>query len=139
MIKTAKAFVDQPEIRSSIKKFKAVSTGSDVDAQLGAIEDFINRGTGQLCHRGVTRRLRTYQGMGDAYLLPAIAAVVVGGTNIRGGRGRYRDTLFGVILIVLLNSVLSIMQMSEASRQIIYGAVIIAMLLAYGRAAKITS
>jgi ribose transport system permease protein len=73
------------------------------------------------------------------YLPPAIAAVVVGGTNIRGGRGRYRGTLFSVILIVLLNSVLSIMQMSEASRQIIYGAVIIAMLLAYGRAAKITS
>jgi hypothetical protein len=30
--------------------------------------------------------------MGDAYLLPAIAAVVVGGTNILGGRGRYLGT-----------------------------------------------
>jgi ribose transport system permease protein len=79
---------------------------------------------------------KAYQGMGDAYLLPAIAAVVVGGTNILGGRGRYLGTLFGVILIVLLNSVLSIMQMSEASRQIIYGTVIIAMLLVYGRSDK---
>jgi ribose transport system permease protein len=79
---------------------------------------------------------KAYQGMGDAYLLPAIAAVVVGGTNILGGRGRYLGTLLGVILIVLLNSVLSIMQMSEASRQIIYGTVIIAMLLVYGRSDK---
>jgi ribose transport system permease protein len=82
---------------------------------------------------------KAYQGMGDAYLLPAIAAVVIGGTHILGGRGRYLGTLVGVILIVLLNSVLSIMQMEEAGRQIIYGAVIIAMLLVYGRGARITS
>jgi ribose transport system permease protein len=82
---------------------------------------------------------KAYQGMGDAYLLPSIAAVVIGGTHILGGRGRYLGTLVGVILIVLLNSVLSIMQMEEAGRQIIYGAVIIAMLLVYGRGAKVTS
>jgi ribose transport system permease protein len=82
---------------------------------------------------------KAYQGMGDAYLLPSIAAVVIGGTHILGGRGRYLGTLVGVVLIVLLNSVLSIMQMEEAGRQIIYGAVIIAMLLVYGRGAKVTS
>lgn len=80
---------------------------------------------------------KAYQGMGDAYLLPAIAAVVIGGTNILGGRGRYLGTLVGVVLIVLLNSVLSIMQMPEAGRQIIYGAVIIAMLLVYGRGNRV--
>jgi ribose transport system permease protein len=80
---------------------------------------------------------RAYQGMGNAYLLPAIAAVVLGGTHILGGSGRYIGTVVGVILIVLLNSVLSIMQMPEAGRQIIYGVVIIAMLLAYGRTAKV--
>ncbi len=82
---------------------------------------------------------KAYQGMGDAYLLPAIAAVVIGGTNILGGRGRYLGTLVGVILIVLLNSVLSIMQMPEAGRQVIYGLVIIGMLLVYGRGARVTS
>lgn len=81
---------------------------------------------------------KAYQGMGDAYLLPAIAAVVIGGTNILGGRGRYLGTLVGVILIVLLNSVLSIMQMPEAGRQIIYGCVIISMLLVYGRGGHVT-
>lgn len=44
MIKTAKAFVDQPEIKQNVKEFKVVSTGTDVAAQLGAIEDFINQG-----------------------------------------------------------------------------------------------
>ncbi len=82
---------------------------------------------------------KAYQGMGNAFLLPAIAAVVLGGTHILGGRGRYVGTLVGVVLIVLLNSVLSIMQMPEAGRQIIYGAVIIGMLLVYGRNTQVTS
>jgi ribose transport system permease protein len=82
---------------------------------------------------------KAYQRMKDSYLLPAIAAVVVGGTNILGGRGRYLGTLFGVILIVLLNSVPPNMQMSEASQQSICGTVIIATRFVYGRADKITS
>ncbi len=44
MIQTAKAFAEQPEIASRISEFKVVSTGTDVAAQLGAIEDFINQG-----------------------------------------------------------------------------------------------
>ncbi|MXN63961.1 ABC transporter permease [Stappia sp. GBMRC 2046] len=82
---------------------------------------------------------KAYQGMGNAFLLPAIAAVVLGGTHILGGKGRYTGTLIGVVLIVLLNSVLSIMQMPEAGRQIIYGSVIITMLLVYGRNQRVTS
>ena len=73
------------------------------------------------------------QSMGDAYLLPSIAAVVLGGTSILGGKGSYLGTIAGVILITLLQSILSVMQMPEAGRQIIYGVVIVAMLLLYGR------
>ena len=73
------------------------------------------------------------QSMGDAYLLPSIAAVVLGGTSILGGRGKYLGTIAGVILITLLQSILSVMQIAEFGKQIIYGAVIIAMLLLYGR------
>lgn len=76
---------------------------------------------------------KAFQGMGDAYLLPSIAAVVIGGTNILGGQGRFSGTIVGTILIVLLQSVLSVMQMPEAGRQVIYGTVIILMLLVYGR------
>jgi len=73
------------------------------------------------------------QSMGDAYLLPAIAAVVLGGASILGGRGTYLGTIAGVLLITLLQSILSVMQIPEYGRQIIYGLVIIAMLLLYGR------
>ncbi|AUX33783.1 ribose ABC transporter substrate-binding protein [Sorangium cellulosum] len=44
MVKTAKAFAKDPAIAPLIKEFKVVSTGTDVAAQLGAIEDFINQG-----------------------------------------------------------------------------------------------
>ena len=80
---------------------------------------------------------KAYQGMGDGYLLPAIAAVVLGGTSILGGRGTYLGTTAGVILITLLQSILSVVQMPDAGRQVVYGAVILAMLLLYGRGAKV--
>jgi len=73
------------------------------------------------------------QAMGDPYLLPAIAAVVLGGTSILGGRGSYIGTVAGVILITLLQSILSVMQMPEYGRHVTYGVVIVAMLLIYGR------
>lgn len=76
---------------------------------------------------------KAYQGMGDAYLLPSIAAVVLGGTSILGGRGSYLGTIAGVILITLLQSILSVMQMQESGRQIVYGVVIVVMMLLYGR------
>ncbi|GAB3652829.1 ABC transporter permease [Ramlibacter alkalitolerans] len=76
---------------------------------------------------------KAYQAMGDAYQLPAIAAVVLGGTHILGGRGFYLGTVVGVVLITLLQSILSVMQIPEMGRQVAYGLVIIAMLLVYGR------
>jgi ribose transport system permease protein len=82
---------------------------------------------------------KAYQAMGDPYLLPAIAAVVLGGTSILGGRGTYFGTVAGVVVVTLLQSILSIVQMPEAGRQIIYGAVIIVMLLAYGRGEKVVN
>ncbi|WP_238369218.1 sugar ABC transporter substrate-binding protein [Heliomarina baculiformis] len=44
MVKTAKAFAEDPSITDKISAFKVVSTGTDAPAQLGAIEDFINQG-----------------------------------------------------------------------------------------------
>ncbi len=58
---------------------------------------------------------------------------VLGGTHILGSRGSYLGTVAGVILISLLQSILSVLQMPEAHRQVIYGTVIIVMLLVYGR------
>jgi ribose transport system permease protein len=81
---------------------------------------------------------KAYQGMGDAYLLPAIAAIVLGGTNVVGGSGSYAGTVVGVLLIVLLQSMLSVLQIPEAGRQIIYGGVLLTMLLIYGRGGRLS-
>jgi len=72
---------------------------------------------------------QAYQGMGDPYLLPVITAVVIGGTSILGGKGGYLGTVVGAIFITLLSSILSVLQMPEALRQIIFGGIILVVLL----------
>jgi ribose transport system substrate-binding protein len=44
MIKTAKAYASQPDVKAKIKEFKVVSTGEDVAAQISAINNFIDAG-----------------------------------------------------------------------------------------------
>lgn len=72
---------------------------------------------------------QAYQSMGDPFLLPTLAAVVIGGTSILGGRGSLIGTIGGVLFITLLTSILSVMQISDAWRNIIFGLIIITMLL----------
>ena len=72
---------------------------------------------------------QAYQSMGDPFLLPTIAAVVIGGTSILGGRGSLVGTVGGVLFITLLTSILSVVQISDAWRNIIFGLIIITMLL----------
>jgi ribose transport system permease protein len=72
-------------------------------------------------------------GMGDPYLFQSIAAVVIGGVYILGGRGHYVGTVAGAISLVTLISVLMAVNMPEYGRSIIYGVVILALLLVYGR------
>ncbi|BCG85651.1 MULTISPECIES: ABC transporter permease [unclassified Mesorhizobium] len=79
---------------------------------------------------------QAYQGMGDPYLMPVISAVVVGGTSIQGGRGNYVGTFAGAIFITLLSSILSVMQMPAAAREMIFGAIILVMLLIHGLTGK---
>jgi ribose transport system permease protein len=80
---------------------------------------------------------RSFNEMGEPFLLPAIAAVVVGGTSILGGSGKYIGTIAGVIIIRLLDSALNIVQVPPAMRDITFGLVILAMLFLYGRAEKV--
>ena len=71
---------------------------------------------------------QAYQSMGDPFLLPAIAAVVIGGTSILGGRGTLFGTITGTIFVTTLTSVLSVFQIEEAWRQILFGTIIVTML-----------
>jgi ribose transport system permease protein len=67
--------------------------------------------------------------MGRPYLLASIAVVVLGGTDIRGGRGHYTGILAGALLFTSLSSMLSATTLPEALRSIIYGVVLIAAVL----------
>jgi len=79
----------------------------------------------------------TYLGMGDAYVLQSIAAVVIGGTSILGGAGGYGGTIAGAIMIVLLQNALQVAGIRPAGQQILYGLIILMMLFIYGRASKV--
>jgi ribose transport system permease protein len=72
-------------------------------------------------------------GMGDPYLFQSIAAVVIGGTYILGGRGHYLGTVAGAIVLTTLISVLLAKSAPDYARDIVYGVVILAILLVYGR------
>lgn len=67
--------------------------------------------------------------VGEPWLLPSIAAVVVGGASIRGGSGSYGGTLAGVLLLTLLGIDISATGLAEGYKQIVYGAVIVVALL----------
>ncbi len=72
-------------------------------------------------------------GMGDPYLFQSIAAVVIGGVYILGGRGTYLGVVAGSVTLVALVSVLLAMNMPDYGRSIVYGVIILGLLLAYGR------
>ncbi|MCA9862306.1 MAG: ABC transporter permease [Thermomicrobiales bacterium] len=95
----------------------------------------LSAGIGAIMLTGYSQQ--SYLGMGEAYVLPAIAAVVVGGTSILGGSGGYIGTIAGAITIVLLQNVLQIVGIKPAGQQILYGLIILLMLFVYGRNARV--
>jgi ribose transport system permease protein len=67
--------------------------------------------------------------MGQSYLLPSVAAVVIGGTSIVGGRGIYPGAVVGAILLTTLSTIVSSLGIAEGWRTIIYGSVILVALV----------
>ena len=51
-------------------------------------------------------------------LLPSVAAAVIGGTSIFGGRGGYAGTIVGALILSVLTTLLTVLQMPEGSRRI---------------------
>lgn len=68
---------------------------------------------------------QAFLGMGDPYLLPSIAVVVVGGSLITGGRGHYLGILGGCLLLTALGTLLAGTTLPFAVRDIIYGLVVL--------------
>lgn len=72
-------------------------------------------------------------GLANILLLPSVAAVVIGGTSIFGGSGSYSGTIVGALILTVLNSVLTLLDVPDPVKQVLYGAIIILLAAAYTR------
>ncbi len=71
--------------------------------------------------------------LGNSFLFPSIAAVAVGGTLLSGGKGSYWGTMAGAIVLTLITSLLTTMQMTEAVRRMVLGGTLLLLISIYGR------
>ena len=71
--------------------------------------------------------------LADGFLLPSVAAVVIGGTSIFGGRGGYAGTIVGALILTVLTGLLTLLDVSEPIKQILYGAIILSLAAVYAR------
>ena len=71
--------------------------------------------------------------LADSTVLPSVAAAVIGGTSIMGGRGGYGGTIVGALILTVLSSLLTSLGLPEAVRQVLFGAIIVAVAAAYTR------
>lgn len=78
-----------------------------------------------------------YLNLGERYLFPTVAAVVVGGTLLSGGKGSYWGTMSGALVLTLLTSLLTALQLGEAVKQIVLGGILLLLLSVYGRRARL--
>jgi ribose transport system permease protein len=74
-----------------------------------------------------------FLGIGDEYVIWSITAVVIGGTSLNGGKGGYIGTIAGALILVLMESILTIVSVPEAGRQIASGLIILIMITIYFR------
>ena len=69
----------------------------------------------------------------DNYVLPSVAAAVIGGTSILGGRGGFGGTIVGALILTVLTALLTVLGLPEPSRQVLFGAIIVVVAAAYTR------
>ena len=72
----------------------------------------------------------SFLGMGDQFVLPTVAAVVLGGASMFGGRGGYGGTMAAVFFTTILTTILVIGAIPQGVRNIIFGAAVLAAILA---------
>ncbi|SHG28735.1 ribose transport system permease protein [Kaistia soli DSM 19436] len=71
--------------------------------------------------------------LADPLMLPSVAAAVIGGTSIFGGRGGYTGTIVGALILTVLTTLLTILQMPEGARRILFGLIVLLVTAAYLR------
>ena len=68
---------------------------------------------------------QAYLGMGDDYLLPPVAAVVIGGSRLTGGEGGYGGSIAGAMTVILLEAMLITLNVSQGVREIVFGTILL--------------
>jgi ribose transport system permease protein len=71
--------------------------------------------------------------LGQPYLFPSIAAVAVGGTLLSGGKGSYWGSMAGAVVLTLITSLLTTMQMPDSVRRMVLGGTLLLLISIYGR------
>lgn len=71
--------------------------------------------------------------LAEPLVLPSVAAAVIGGTSIFGGRGGYAGTIVGALILTVLTTLLTILQMPEGARRMLFGAIVLLVTAAYLR------
>jgi len=71
--------------------------------------------------------------LGNNYLFPSIAAVVVGGTLLSGGKGSYWGTMSGALVLTLIDSLLRAAGLEQAYQLIVFGVILLLLIVVYGR------
>lgn len=66
---------------------------------------------------------------GHMYELDAIAAVIIGGASLSGGRGRILGTLFGVLILGVLSNIMNLLNISSYLQGVVKGIIIVAAVL----------
>ncbi len=66
-------------------------------------------------------------------LLPSVAAAVIGGTSIFGGRGGYGGTIVGAMILTVLGTLLTLLQIPEGARRALFGLIILVVTALYMR------
>jgi ribose transport system permease protein len=69
----------------------------------------------------------------EPLLLPSVAAAVIGGTSIFGGRGGYVGTIVGALILRVITTMLTMLQIPEGARMVVFGAIILFVTAAYLR------
>ena len=69
----------------------------------------------------------------DTQVLPSVAAAVIGGTSIMGGRGGFGGTMVGALILTVLTALLTVLGLPEPTRQVLFGSIIVAVAAAYTR------
>ncbi|MCI0689003.1 MAG: ABC transporter permease, partial [Sporichthyaceae bacterium] len=71
--------------------------------------------------------------LAGSFLLPSVAAAVIGGTSILGGVGTYTGTILGALILSVLQTMLNLLDVDEALKQILFGLIILTLAWVYAR------